>query len=187
MIYQHLYRHYKKRDSVSAGVIGAGHYGTAVITQSVGNPLLKIPVVADNNIKAARLAYTRAGIAESEVVECHDIGSALAAIEAGKYAVVKDPMILMELPLDVVVESTGIPEVGAKNALEAINHKKNVAMVNKETDSAVGPILKYLADQAGVVYTPVDGDQPGLLIFVSLPLWPMLRDWSRISRKLTSP
>jgi len=35
-------------------------------------------------------------------------------------------------------------------------------MVNVETDVTVGPFLKRLADSAGVVYTLVDGDQPGV-------------------------
>jgi predicted homoserine dehydrogenase-like protein len=37
-------------------------------------------------------------------------------------------------------------------------------MVSKEADVTVGPILAHLAGRAGVVYTPVDGDQHGLLI-----------------------
>lgn len=54
--------------------------------------------------------------------------------------------------------------MGAKNAKTAIEHGKHVAMVSKEPDSAVGPILKHLAEQKGVIYTPVDGDQHGLLM-----------------------
>jgi len=73
-------------------------------------------------------------------------------------------MILMELPLDVIVESTGIAEAGASYALAAIDHGKHVAMGNKEADSAVGPILQHLAQRQGLIYTQVDGDQPGLLI-----------------------
>jgi predicted homoserine dehydrogenase-like protein len=37
-------------------------------------------------------------------------------------------------------------------------------MVTKEAESAVGPILHAKARAAGLVYTPVDGDQPSLLI-----------------------
>ena len=83
-----------------------------------------------------------------------------AAIESGKYAVVEDPMIMMELPLDVIVESTGIAEAGARHALAAIHAGKHVVMVNKETDSAVGPILQQLAKRQGLTYTQVDGDHP---------------------------
>jgi predicted homoserine dehydrogenase-like protein len=49
-------------------------------------------------------------------------------------------------------------------AREAIRHGKHVVMVDKEADSAVGPILKHLADRAGLVFTTDDGDQPGLLM-----------------------
>ena len=83
--------------------------------------------------------------------------------------IVEDPMLLMDTPIDVVVESTGVPEAGARHAYEAIQHGKHVAMINKETDAVIGPILKHLADKAGVVYTPVDGDQHGLLI--GLVMW----------------
>jgi predicted homoserine dehydrogenase-like protein len=37
-------------------------------------------------------------------------------------------------------------------------------MVTKEADVTVGPMLSRLAEEAGLVYTPVDGDQHGLLI-----------------------
>ena len=90
-------------------------------------------------------------------------------MEAGKFVIVEDPMLLMDTPIDVIVESTGVPEAGAHHAYEAIQHGKHVAMINKETDAVIGPILKHLADKAGVVYTPVDGDQHGLLI--GLVLW----------------
>jgi predicted homoserine dehydrogenase-like protein len=106
----------------------------------------------------------RAGLPDREVINCDSVAAAKAVIESGRYAVVEDPMILMELPLDVIVESTGIAEAGARHALAAINHGKHVAMVNKETDSAVGPILQHLARKQGLTYTQVDGDHPGLLI-----------------------
>ena len=83
--------------------------------------------------------------------------------------IVEDARLLVDIPIDVVVESTGAPEAGARHAYEAIQHGKHVVMINKETDAVVGPILKHLADKAGVVYTPVDGDQHGLLI--GLVLW----------------
>jgi predicted homoserine dehydrogenase-like protein len=163
MIYHPLYKQYKNR-CLTAGLIGPGHYGTAIISQSIGNELLRIPVAADRNIERARTAYKRAGVADSDIVTCDSVAQVMKAMEFGKYAVVQDAMILMDLPLDVIVESTGIAEAGAHHALEAINHGKHVAMVSKETDSAVGPILQHLASKQGLTYTQVDGDHPGLLI-----------------------
>lgn len=164
MIYQHLYAQFKKKDRITAGMIGSGHFGTAVITQSMYNEYLKVPIVADQNIENARKAYNQAGVSDEMIVVCDGAAAAKKAIEKGKYVIVQDAMILMELPLDVIGEATGIPEAGARHALAAINSGKHVAMINKETDSAIGPILQHLAARAGLVYTPVDGDQHGLLI-----------------------
>ena len=70
----------------------------------------------------------------------------------------------MNLPIEVVVEASGMPGAGAFHALSAIENGKHVVMVTKETDCVVGPILNRLAQKAGLVYTPADGDQPSLLI-----------------------
>ena len=44
----------------------------------------------------------------------------------------------------------------------AIANRKHVILMNAELDGTVGPLLKRQADAAGVVYTNVDGDQPGV-------------------------
>src|SRR5690606_17147539 len=46
----------------------------------------------------------------------------------------------------------------------AIAAEKHVVMVSKEADSVIGPILARRAADRGRVVTPVDGDQPSLLI-----------------------
>ena len=46
--------------------------------------------------------------------------------------------------------------------LDAFDHGKHVVLVNAELDSLLGPILKAKADQAGVVVTHTDGDEPGV-------------------------
>jgi len=169
MIYHHLFDQVKEKRTVRAGLIGSGHYGTAVVTQARYIPLLEIPIIADVDPQAARLAYHHAGISDDNIALCDNRSDAIRAIESGKFVIVEDPMLLMDTPIDVVVESTGVPEAGARHAYEALQHGKHVAMINKETDAVIGPILKHLADKAGVVYTPVDGDQHGLLI--GLVLW----------------
>ena len=169
MIYQHLFDRVKEKRIVRAGLIGSGQYGTAVITQARYIPLLEIPIVADVDPQAARLAYHRAGITDDEIALCDSHTGVMRAMESGKCVIVEDPMLLLNTPIDVIVEATGVSEAGARHAYEAIQHGVHVAMINKETDSVIGPILKHLADSAGVVYTPVDGDQHGLLI--GLVLW----------------
>ena len=169
MIYQHLFDRLREKRTVRAGLIGSGQYGTAVITQARYIPLLEIPIIADVDTEAARRAYHHAGIVDDDIALCDKRSDAVRAMESGRFVVVEDPMLLMDIPIDVVVESTGAPEAGARHAYEAIQHGLHVAMINKETDAVIGPILKHLADKAGLVYTPVDGDQHGLLI--GLVLW----------------
>jgi predicted homoserine dehydrogenase-like protein len=147
---------------VRAGVIGCGSFGSGILASP--SRLIEIHAVSDQQVEAARDAWRRAGVPDTAVAVCEGRREALAALEAGRRVVVRDPLLLVELPLDVVVEATGQPEAGAKHALAAIRNGRPVAMVNKEADVTVGPILKRLAEEAGVVYTPVDGDQHGLLI-----------------------
>jgi len=146
------------------GVIGTGHFATAVVTQSESMADLQVAAVADLNPEAARRAFRLAGVPDDAIAYCESRAEALAALERGQRAIVEDALLLLELPLDVIVESTGVPEAGAAHAQAAIAAGKHVAMVSKETDSVVGPMLAHLARQAGVSYTPVDGDQHGLLI-----------------------
>jgi len=169
MIYQHLFNQTDPDKTVRAGVIGTGHFATAVVTQAQAMARLDVPIVADIDVEAAQQAYHRAGVADEDIALCENRAAALAALEGGRRAVVRDAQLLMDLPLDVIVESTGVPEAGAQHAREAIRHGKHVAMVSKEPDVVVGPMLAHLARQAGVLYTPVDGDQHGLLM--SLVAW----------------
>lgn len=153
-----------QKNPVRAGVIGCGDFGTGIVAQAEAVALLEISAAADQNLQAARQAYRCAGVPEEAIALCDSRRDALRAFEAGKRVIVADGLLLMELPLDVIVEATGIPEAGARHAEAAIRHGLHVAMVNKEADVVVGPYLKRLADEAGVVYTAVDGDQHGLLI-----------------------
>jgi predicted homoserine dehydrogenase-like protein len=90
-------------------------------------------------------------------------GSLAEAIWRGKCAIARDGLLVAGAEgVEVVVEATGIPEAGARLAYEAIQHGKHVVMVNVEADVTVGPLLRRMADSAGVVYTLVDGDQPGV-------------------------
>lgn len=154
----------RRERPVRAGLIGCGAFGAGILAQSGSVPMLEIAAAADRDLDAARQAYLRGGVAEEAIVPCDTAGAALRAFEAGKRVITADPLLLVDLPLDVMVEATGSPEGGAHHAEAALRAGRHVAMVNKEADVVVGPYLKHLADEAGLVYTAVDGDQHGLLI-----------------------
>ena len=164
MIYQHLFDNVREPETVRAGLIGAGDFGTPIVTQATIIPRLEVPVVADIDVQAGLQAYCMAGIAEEDVVVSESRSGALRALEAGKHVVLQDASLMMDLPLHVIATATRVPEAGARFAYEAMHHGKHVVMIDKEADSVVGPILKHLADRAGVVFSTDDGDQPGLLM-----------------------
>jgi predicted homoserine dehydrogenase-like protein len=165
MVYHNLYARFAKKPLVQVGVIGAGAYGTAIVTQDPYTPLMSVVAVADISRDAALQAYLRAGIDPETLLYCTDLAEAEAAIAAGKRVYTDNGALVTAIGVvDIVCESTGVPEASAGYALAAINSGKHVAMITKDCDVAIGPILKHLATEAGVVYTPVDGDQHGLLI-----------------------
>lgn len=149
---------------VRAGLIGVGEFGHSLIGQSLLMPRLEVRALADRDTGRATAVLEALGIGADETTVCDSPASASAALEVGRYVVVPDGTLLADLPIDVVVEATGSPEGGAANALAAIEAGKHVALVSKEVDSVVGPELAARARHAGVVCTPIDGDQPSLLI-----------------------
>jgi predicted homoserine dehydrogenase-like protein len=148
---------------IRVGLIGTGKFGSGVVAQLAQMRGMEIAVIAELDVARGQRAYTQAGRLPPEAVQvAHTLPELHDVIRRGGRAVVPDGLLVAHCDLvDVVVEATGVPEVGARMAYEAILQRKHVVMVNVEADVTVGPILRRLADSAGVVYTLVDGDQPG--------------------------
>jgi len=145
-----------------AGVVGAGEFGASFLFRSARAQGLAVEAVADPDTARALAAARRAGIARVRV--CADRATAFDAHARGEFVVLEDAALLVQLPLDFVVEATGQPEAAARTALAALGEGRHVAMVTKEADCVVGPLLQRKAGAAGLVYTPVDGDQPSLMV-----------------------
>ena len=161
MNYKNLF---KSTDVTRVGLIGTGAFGKSFLAQSRLTPGIRVVVVCDQEIETAEDACLQTGLAPEDLKVCHTESETNDTIASGKIAVISDALLMMDLPIEVVVEATGMPEVGSIHARSAIENGKHVVMVTKETDCVVGPILNRLAENAGVVYTPADGDQPSLLI-----------------------
>lgn len=165
MVYHYLYDRFAKVDTVRVGIIGAGNYGTAIVTQAPHTPRLSVVLVADLSLESARGAYEKAGYAADTLSYAASADEAQSLIDQGLRVYTDKPEIVAYVPaVDIVAESTGVPEASARFSLDAFANGKHVAMITKDCDVSVGPILKRKAKEAGVVYTPVDGDQHGLLI-----------------------
>ena len=152
------------KQPVETCVVGSGGFGRSFIAQGQRVPLMNVRVAIDIDAAVAARSFVAVGIPENEVVVCRTAEEARAAWANEKYIAAADLALVLGLPIDVVVEATGNPEAGARHGRMAIEAGHHVVLVSKEVDSVIGPYLTFLARQHGKVVTPVDGDQPSLLI-----------------------
>jgi predicted homoserine dehydrogenase-like protein len=148
---------------IKVGIAGAGEFSTELVTQVSYIRNMEVAIIADVNPRTAIGAYLAAGYHSSDIVAVQSAKEAVKHMELGKRVVLDNGLLINELPVDVVCDITGDPCFGAEFAYKAIEDGKHVVVVNIESDVVVGPILRRLADQAGVVYTEGDGDQPSLI------------------------
>ncbi len=163
MFTQLLARREAENRPIRVGIIGAGKFGAGLVAQIAQMRGMTTAVIADINVDRARNAYTVAGRLQHDEVQTATSPATIDEhLHHGQPVVVEDGAWLAQSELvDVVVEATGLPEVGARMAYTTLLNRKHLVMVNVETDVTIGPLLRRMADAAGVVYTMVDGDQPG--------------------------
>jgi len=147
---------------VRVGMIGAGFMGRGIANQIINSvPGMELVAVFTRNIEDAKRAYNEAGI--TDLREVKTVADLEESIRQGAYAITDDAMLLCRAEgIDALVEVTGAIEFGAEVVMEAIANRKHIVLMNAELDGTIGPILKVKADQAGVILTACDGDQPGV-------------------------
>ncbi len=145
---------------VRVGLVGAGQMGTDVVATTHEMQGVRVVATADLELGRARDAY-RIGQVQGDVVEAATPAEADAAVDAGKYVAVSDYRVITAMrTVDVMLESTGVPEVGTRAALLSARNGQDLAMMNVETDITVGPLLNWYAKQRGVLYALAAGDEP---------------------------
>lgn len=158
-----LYRDEIKRLAKAQGrefriaLVGAGQMGRGFASQThrMG---ISVAVIAD--IDPARIQQAYADLRLGEAVISDDVDTLNKAIESGKPAGTSNAELIAHLNVDVVVEATGVPEIGAKVAYNSLVNKKHVAVLNVECDVTIGPILRKTAEDNGVIYSVCHGDEP---------------------------
>jgi len=157
-----LRRRATENNPVRVGMIGAGFMGRGIANQIQNSvPGMELVAIANRHIDGARRAYEEAGA--KGITEVGTVGALETAIADGKPAITEDALLLCRAAgIDVLIEVTGAIEFGAMVVLEAIENRKHVVLMNAELDGTVGPLLKVKADEAGVIYSACDGDQPGV-------------------------
>jgi predicted homoserine dehydrogenase-like protein len=166
MSINHQLKELEKQGSyIRVGLVGAGQMGRGMISQIESMKGMRVVATADIDKSNALNAYLHAGIDGSDIIQTNNREEAEHAIIDNKVVVTNDSHLILSLDnIDVVVDATGVPNIGAEIAWHSILNKKHVVMLNVETDVTVGPLLRKMALAAGVVYTGSDGDEPGAIM-----------------------
>ena len=147
---------------IRVGIIGAGFMCqglTNQITQST--PGMRVAAISNRRIGRAVDVFHYSGF--EDVAIAGSQWELNLAVEGSKPVVTEDAMLIARSDvIDVLVDVTGSVEFGARVALEAFRHGKDVVLMNAELDATIGPILQTYADRHGVILTACEGDEPGI-------------------------
>ncbi|EAF3072908.1 NAD(P)-dependent oxidoreductase [Listeria monocytogenes] len=148
-LYRQLLARENENNPIRVGVIGAGQMGFGMISQIAAIPGMSVVGISDIHVEAAQKAadaYNATATKKEKILLSNDFKE-----------------IIHSDLVEVIVDATGVPEVGAKISLETLLAKKQLVLLNVEIDITIGPLMKKLYDSAGLVYTGSDGDEPAAI------------------------
>ncbi len=140
-------REQKTGRPVRVGLAGAGQMGSGFVAQVQRITGLEIGAIADVDPNRVVNAYKAVGIDPD-------------ADGGRRHAVLTDAVALAATDVDMVVDATGVPDVGAALSLAALRNGKHVGLLNVECDVTIGFLLAALARDADRIYTLCRGDEP---------------------------
>lgn len=154
----------KEGRPIRVALLGAGFMSQGLANHLVHTkPGMRFVGVFNRRVQRCHDLCKYVGI--SDVVEPKTQEETDRAIREGKAVATDDAFLLTRAQgVDVIVDVTGSVEFGARVALEAFRHKKDVVLLNAEIDATIGPILQTYAEKYGAVLSACDGDEPGLQI-----------------------
>jgi predicted homoserine dehydrogenase-like protein len=164
---------------IRIGLIGSGEMGTDIVTQCDMMKGITVAAIAEVRPEAAQKALTIAGRAKDDARIVEQQMALDSALEMGKAAITANAQLVCKSPhIDVVIDATGRPGVGAEIGLTAMEHGKHLVMMNVEADVTIGAYLMREARRLGVVYTLGAGDEPSscmeLIAFVKSLGYPII-------------
>ena len=150
---------------IRIGLIGSGEMGTDIVTQCAQMKGITVGAIAEIRPGAAEHALAIAGRSADAGRKVGTQSAFDAALEQGRVAITEDAQLVCKSPhVDVVIDATGKPGVGAEIGLSAMEQGKHLVMMNVEADVTIGAYLMREARRLGVVYTLGAGDEPSACI-----------------------
>src|SRR5438105_11335856 len=129
-------------DPAPIGVVGVGRMGRGIVDQVATMRGLRVMALADIDAARALAGFTENGWDAEAVCVSDDLGTAQHALRHGRPVATADPLLVPELELRAVVESTGVPGVGAQVAGRAIARGRHPLLLNLEVARGGGPRLR---------------------------------------------
>jgi len=157
--------------SIRVAICGIGQMGKSLISQIMDMQGMEVVAVANRDaqtiterLKPLDFPEDKAEVISSPGKLTEKIKKQARLASLSKIIFTDNLKLLASLDCaDVIMDATGNTQAGAELSLAAIENKKHVVTLNVEADVTIGPLLKRMADQAGVVYTVAAGDEPGAL------------------------
>lgn len=150
-------------EKIIIAIVGCGKMGKGLISQLNRIDGIRPSIIIDHTPEKAKKVLEALGI--TNIIITDSVEEAEAQLEKGGFAVSDNEELSYKVKqIEAVVEATGIPETGARIALHTIENKKHIIMLNVEADAVVGATLYKKAEEAGVVYTGIKGDEPGAIL-----------------------
>jgi predicted homoserine dehydrogenase-like protein len=147
---------------IRVAIIGAGFMCQGLANQIAHSaPGMRLVAISNRKVKRAIDVFHYSGFEDVIVAETQSRFD--EAIRANKPVATEDALLMARSEfVDVLVDTTGSVEFGARVVMEAFKHRKDVVLMNAEIDATIGPILQMYARKHGVILSACDGDEPGV-------------------------
>ena len=129
MTFSKLLQREKEGRPIKVSIVGAGMMGIGVANQIFRMRGIKVAMITDIVIEKALKGYAANGIPREKVHISNRLFEIQDALRDGKFVVSEDGGMAAQVDVDVVVEATGRPEVGAEIAYRSILGRKHVVML----------------------------------------------------------
>lgn len=166
-VYDEFIKLAKENKKINVAIVGVGQMGRGLIAQFFSMPHRVIcpVVIVDHQTSRVEKALLDNGILKDEYQVVTTAEQAEKTIASGKITVCSDDTVATSTKqVDMVIDVTGRLEAAANIAVNAISNKKHILMMTVETDVVVGTVLRHMAEEAGVIYSGMAGDEPGAIM-----------------------
>ncbi|BDD01668.1 NAD(P)H-dependent oxidoreductase [Persicobacter psychrovividus] len=146
----------KDKSPIKVGLVGFGAMGKGIYNQIfLHTPGMTVTAILNRSVD--HIFQFLQPYSNRELIGEHDFFNLTPAVHS-------ELEIFLKEDFDIIVEATGSVDFALNVGKKVIAAGKHLLSFNAELDATFGPLLKNLAEQAGVIYSGSDGDQPGVIM-----------------------